>query len=264
MRKSKNLRTLTYSEHLHEISKQDNKVNQQEINGMIDSLERLGNDLNHTAPLLYAIDYTTGRYLLFTDAIRSITNESPEAFLEGGIPKLIDVYQKEDFKVYNEQIFTRNKEFLAAQPANEHHRYIFSYNFRVRHRNGSYVPIYQRGFYISSPDTGQPLYSWGMVMDISPFKKDRVISHSIEKTTPEGNSLLQQHYYFPDEEDKLLSFHERRILQYMSEGLSGKQIADLLHITENTVANHRKNLLRKTNTKNVAELVAFGCRSGLI
>lgn len=264
MRKSKDLRALTYSEHLQEIGKQDNKVNQQEITGMIDSLERLGNHLTHTAPLLYAIDYTTGRYLLFTNAIRGILNESPEAFLEGGIPKLIDIYQKDDFKVYNEQVFTRNKEFLAAQPANEHHRYIFSYNFRVRHRNGSYVPIYQRGFYISSPATGQPLYSLGMVVDISPFKKDHLISHSIEQANPDGNTLLQQHYYFPNEEDALLSSHERRILQYMSEGLSGKQIADRLHITENTVANHRKNLLRKTNTKNMAELVAFGCRSGLI
>ena len=61
-----------------------------------------------------------------------------------------------------------------------------------------------------------------------------------------------------------MSRRERCVLGYMAEGESSKQIAWRLKISENTVSNHRKNMLRKTNTKNVAELIAFACRRDLI
>jgi DNA-binding NarL/FixJ family response regulator len=38
----------------------------------------------------------------------------------------------------------------------------------------------------------------------------------------------------------------------MADGLSSKMIAFKLRISENTIANHRDNMTRKTNTKNVA------------
>ncbi|MBC7508933.1 MAG: response regulator transcription factor [Ferruginibacter sp.] len=50
----------------------------------------------------------------------------------------------------------------------------------------------------------------------------------------------------------------------MADGFSSKQVAAKLKISENTVSNHRQNMLRKTNTKNVAELVAFCIRSRII
>jgi DNA-binding CsgD family transcriptional regulator len=45
---------------------------------------------------------------------------------------------------------------------------------------------------------------------------------------------------------------------------SSKMIAAKLHIAENTVANHRKNIMRKTNTENVAQLIAFLVRNRII
>ncbi|QEC74380.1 helix-turn-helix transcriptional regulator [Arachidicoccus ginsenosidivorans] len=50
----------------------------------------------------------------------------------------------------------------------------------------------------------------------------------------------------------------------MADGLSSKQIAGNLHISENTIANHRKNMLRKTSTGNVAQLIAYACKSSII
>jgi len=41
----------------------------------------------------------------------------------------------------------------------------------------------------------------------------------------------------------------------MADGLSSKQIAGKLRISQNTVMNHRKNIMKKTNTKNAAELI---------
>ena len=52
-----------------------------------------------------------------------------------------------------------------------------------------------------------------------------------------------------------LTKREEEILSCIAEGLSSKQIAGRLFISENTVANHRKNMLLKTGAKSSAELV---------
>ena len=55
--------------------------------------------------------------------------------------------------------------------------------------------------------------------------------------------------------EALLTRREKEILTCITEGLSSKQIADKLFISENTVSNHRKNMLAKTGAKSSAELI---------
>jgi DNA-binding CsgD family transcriptional regulator len=52
-----------------------------------------------------------------------------------------------------------------------------------------------------------------------------------------------------------LTNREKEILSCIAEGLSSKQIAGKLFISENTVANHRKNMLAKMGARSSAELV---------
>ena len=48
---------------------------------------------------------------------------------------------------------------------------------------------------------------------------------------------------------------EREVLMLVSSGLTTKEIADRLNISHHTVESHRKNLLRKCQAKNSAELI---------
>lgn len=52
-----------------------------------------------------------------------------------------------------------------------------------------------------------------------------------------------------------LTKREKEILECIAKGLSTKQIADKLFISRNTVANHRRNMLKKTGAKSSAELL---------
>jgi len=54
-----------------------------------------------------------------------------------------------------------------------------------------------------------------------------------------------------------LTHREKEILYCIAEGLSSKQIAGKLSISENTVANHRKNMLTKMGAKNSAQLLSI-------
>jgi DNA-binding CsgD family transcriptional regulator len=259
---------LTFKSHLQNVYYVNDVIDEMEMMQLLSKFEQLGSAMNYTTPILFSIDYTKSQYVVMTNSTRMVIGQDPREFLEGGMPYLIDIFQKDDFKVYNENVFVENNKFLKNQPQADHHKFIFSYNFRVRHKTGKYVSILQRGCYVTSKETGLPLYSLGMVVDITHFKKDRLIYHTIEKTEEaNGNiskSLIESNCFFPYEEDKMLSKHERGILGYMAEGYSSKQIAGKLKISENTIANHRKNMLKKTGTKNVAELIAFACRSGLV
>ncbi|MEE4178583.1 MAG: LuxR C-terminal-related transcriptional regulator [Bacteroides sp.] len=56
---------------------------------------------------------------------------------------------------------------------------------------------------------------------------------------------------------------EKQVVKYFSNGFRTREIADLLGISTHTVNNHRKNILRKLELKNLAALVNFAVENGL-
>jgi len=61
-----------------------------------------------------------------------------------------------------------------------------------------------------------------------------------------------------------LTAREKEVLNLLSYGYSSKEIGAKIFISSNTVEYHRKQLLRKTNSKNVAELIGNAYRQGLL
>lgn len=62
----------------------------------------------------------------------------------------------------------------------------------------------------------------------------------------------------------LLTSREREILQLLAERKSNKEIAQALHLSPYTVETHRRNLQEKLNLHNLAELILYAVRKGLI
>ena len=60
-----------------------------------------------------------------------------------------------------------------------------------------------------------------------------------------------------------LTARERQVLQLIAEGLTSVQIGDRLHIAASTVEVHRRNLMRKLDLHNVAELTRYAIHSGI-
>jgi DNA-binding NarL/FixJ family response regulator len=66
------------------------------------------------------------------------------------------------------------------------------------------------------------------------------------------------------EETNSYTKREMEVLALLAEGLSNKEIADRLFVSERTIVGHKSNLMAKTNTKNTVSLLAFAIRNGLI
>jgi DNA-binding NarL/FixJ family response regulator len=62
------------------------------------------------------------------------------------------------------------------------------------------------------------------------------------------------------EEPKPLSDREHGILALIARGLTNKEVADNLYITDNTVKYHMKNILDKLHLQNRAQVVAWAAR----
>lgn len=61
-----------------------------------------------------------------------------------------------------------------------------------------------------------------------------------------------------------LSAREREILALVAQGLTNRQIAARLNLSENTVKYHLKNILQKTHFHTRAQAVAFAAQKGLL
>ena len=61
-----------------------------------------------------------------------------------------------------------------------------------------------------------------------------------------------------------LSEREREIFQLVAEGRSTREVAELLSVSPATVETHRAHILQKLDVHNIAELVLFAVRRGVI
>jgi DNA-binding NarL/FixJ family response regulator len=67
-----------------------------------------------------------------------------------------------------------------------------------------------------------------------------------------------------DEAEQLFTKREMEILVLICDGLSNKEIADKLFISERTVVGHKSNLLAKTNTKSTIGLLSYAIKNKLV
>ncbi len=93
---------------------------------------------------------------------------------------------------------------------------------------------------------------WGGEIYLSPPISKQVITEYLQRTGAERR---------PSE---VLTSRQREILQLIAEGKSTKQIALILKISVKTVETHRAHLMRRLGVSDVASLVRYAIRTGLV
>lgn len=221
---------------------------------------------NAVSPAFLMIDYTKRKYLYCSIGIKRLLGYEAKEILEGG-PNFFDqLFQKEYYKVFNDVIFPKNLAFLNQEPQALHKLMTFMFNTQLKNKEGEWSNLLLKTSYITSVNSSLPIIGLQMLINIDGYNSNNVINYMVEKTNKLTGvtGLVEKVCFYPFEEDKLLTKQEKNILKYMADGLSSKMLADKLCISENTVSNHRQNIIRKTNTNNVAQLIAFAVRNGII
>jgi DNA-binding NarL/FixJ family response regulator len=61
-----------------------------------------------------------------------------------------------------------------------------------------------------------------------------------------------------------LTKREKGIIKELAQGLSNKEVGEKLFISDRTVAKHRENIMRKSNSHNIAELIDYAKQAGYL
>ena len=76
-------------------------------------------------------------------------------------------------------------------------------------------------------------------------------------------SLSNTSYMNTDIKDSITT-REKEILSLLAIGLSSKEISEKLFISPHTVEYHRRQLLKKTKSRNIAQLIGTVYRMGIL
>lgn len=61
-----------------------------------------------------------------------------------------------------------------------------------------------------------------------------------------------------------ITSREREILGLLSKGHNRKEISEMLFLSPHTVDYHRRQLLKKTNSRNIAQLIGIAYHMGIL
>jgi DNA-binding CsgD family transcriptional regulator len=222
------------------------------------------------APVIFLVDYTTKKYVHMDEGCFNLLGYSPGHYYETGVEDYLKSWHSADYDIINEKVFPDNLKFLEILPREKYANIIFSYNYRALNAKGQYVTVMQRCSYIPSNVTGTPCGVIGVAIDITHYKNDVSIVHTIEEAIEYNGSITHEllfkriHPIYEVDAKQLLSRKEIEILHFMSEGYSSKQIASKKNLSINTINNHRKNMLGKMHCKSSSELMSYAIKHGLV
>jgi DNA-binding NarL/FixJ family response regulator len=97
------------------------------------------------------------------------------------------------------------------------------------------------------------------VMEGANYYSDELIvklSRKMSMIKSQQKEALKEEATFTDE--------ERELLKYICQGLTNKQIADIMHLSSRTIEAHRARLLDKTQTKNSVALAVYAISNNIV
>jgi DNA-binding CsgD family transcriptional regulator len=201
------------------------------------------------------IDNPNRRYLYMSDNCQQILSYPKEEYLEGGL----DFYTKtifypEDRVVFEEQVFRDIKEHLHNIAPGEVSKYRFSFNHRYLRKDGTVSQMFQQVIFLELK-AGFPILNFSMFSDISDFKTDNSLVLAIYHYESNNGYAKVFSKSYTLQGKSILSVRESEILRLSFQGLSSRMVADKLFISQQTVKNHKRNMMEKTSAKNIAELI---------
>lgn len=136
----------------------------------------------------------------------------------------------------------------------------------MKRKDGKWIHVLSQSIPILFNDKGEVIYFLVVLTHIEHLKTDRSYTHYIlDASNPLSIQRIPLHQHSEIQFDvSTISTAEKKVLALMGEGLSSKQIADRLNLSEHTIKNHRKNMLRKTETTSSSALVKKAILEGWI
>src|SRR5690349_24056158 len=111
---------ITYTGLLNDIYCDRRNIENKEVLQLLRQVEAIPQRLLPFKGHIFVLDYSQRRHVGFSGQTKSMTGYDPRDIMNDGIDFIISVFQKDDFKIYNEIIFNQITAFLKRTPHQEH------------------------------------------------------------------------------------------------------------------------------------------------
>jgi DNA-binding CsgD family transcriptional regulator len=139
---------------------------------------------------------------------------------------------------------------METTPPEEHHAYRTVFHYRFRKEGGQYIYLYDEKATLNLQGSGNLYYV--LFRDVTP---ERAFPGVKVEVFRQEQSLVKVKEYRPSAGSELLTKREQELVTLIRQGLSGKEIAWQLKISNNTVRNIKSRLFAKYNVNSSIELL---------
>lgn len=201
----------------------------------------------------WLINYLKREPEFVSDSVKDVLGYHKTYLSKNNMGHFLKLVPEEDRKALK-KVYKDIYEFYMEIPAEEKNIYRFDFNYRVQRADQRLIPVVQQIMYLQSSPTGFPLIELSIITDFSTYKTNPQVQLQIYKRENElYKKLYNFQYYEPIGGN--LTVREKEIIEFISKGLTDKEIADKIYVSLHTVKTHRKHIVNKTNSRNTAEAV---------
>lgn len=122
------------------------------------------------------------------------------------------------------------------------------------------MDIGANGYLLKNSDQGELIEAIRQVLSGKNYFSEKVLKQLSSPGVPDSFQLR------PTDAVLLAQLTDREVevLKFIADGMSNKEIGDKIFISHRTVDTHRTNLMKKLDVHNIAGLIRFAIRNGLI
>lgn len=219
---------------------------------------------NGSPSAYFIIDFTKMAYLFISKSILGLTGYPLDIWMEKGIGFSFDIYHPDDrytAKLLHKKTFTHT----FSTPIEERKKYRYAHDFRIKKNDGTYMSVLHQSTFIELDNTGKPMLALCEITDITGYKNGNEMALTItdfDKNNGQFENIINN-YCLITQPEKIRP-RELEVLHLISEGYTSRQIAEELDISEYTVKDHRRNMLKRCHAKNLIQLIKKVIEKGLL
>ncbi|MDF2156395.1 LuxR C-terminal-related transcriptional regulator [Algoriphagus sp. CAU 1675] len=222
---------------------------------LIEDLQKLGHNIGIKEGFIIAcFDYRNLSLHFFTGDVERITGYPESILRKKGMEASFTLIHPDD----RDELFKFQKivfEAFHSLTLKERHTFEFAYTTRWVHRTSLEVIWVQgkvRPYLIDSDGN----FAMDLHIIIQLFNPPKVKGYDWNYSySKEDGTRVIVSKNSPNSKEVKLTKKEKEIVILLLEGMESREIAEKLNISINTVATHRKNILRKLGARNIGEMI---------
>jgi len=218
----------------------------------------------HLGPAFYFLyDYHAQYHEYVSEEIEQVLGYSPDTLKEGGVKFAQQNMAYQDGDAFTRMVLRAVQHLQYEIPLGERAKYSVSFDYRFKNAEGKILHLLQQSMELAYDREGNLVFSLEKVTDISHRPSESGPMLSIYGPNPKYSLV-----YYPAREQsnghKLFTRAEMRVLQLLDQAHSSQEIARMLNLSCNTIATHRKNMLKKAGVSDTPKLLRFARRKGIL